>query len=43
MAYLATKADKTTITGLLRIDWDTERRICERVVWTRAAWTGSSP
>lgn len=31
-AFLATKTDKTTITGLLRIDWDTVGRICERVV-----------
>lgn len=32
VAYLATKTDNTTITGLLRIDWDTVGRICERVV-----------
>lgn len=32
VAYLATKTDKTTITRLLRIDWDTVGRICERVV-----------
>lgn len=31
-AYMATKTDKTTITRLLRIDWDTVGRICERVV-----------
>jgi transposase len=32
IAYLATKTDKTTITRLQRIDWDTVGRICERVV-----------
>ena len=32
VAYLATKTDKTTITRLSRIDWDTVGRICERVV-----------
>lgn len=32
VAYLATKTDKTTITRLQRIDWDTVGRICERVV-----------
>ncbi|HET7388855.1 MAG TPA: helix-turn-helix domain-containing protein [Nocardioidaceae bacterium] len=32
VAYLATKTDKTTITRMLRIDWDTVGRICERVV-----------
>jgi len=31
-AFLATKTDKTTITRVLRIDWDTVGRICERVV-----------
>ena len=31
-AFLATKTDKTTITRLLRIDWDTVGRIGERVV-----------
>jgi transposase len=31
-AVLATKTDKTTIARLLRIDWDTVGRICERVV-----------
>lgn len=31
-AYLATKMDKTAVTRLLRIDWDTVGRICERVV-----------
>jgi transposase len=31
-AFLATKADKTTIARFLRIDWDTVGRICERVV-----------
>jgi transposase len=33
-AYLATKTDKTTISRLLRVDWDTVGRICERVVAT---------
>jgi len=32
VAYLATKTDKTAITRLLRIDWDTVGRICQRVV-----------
>lgn len=32
VAYLATKTDKTTITRLQRIDWETVGRICERVV-----------
>lgn len=32
VAYLATKTDKTAITRLARIDWDTVGRICERVV-----------
>lgn len=32
VAFLATKTDKTTITRLLRIDWDTVGRICARVV-----------
>jgi transposase len=32
IAYLATKMDKTAITRLARIDWDTVGRICERVV-----------
>jgi transposase len=32
IAYLATKTDKTTITRLQRVDWDTVGRICERVV-----------
>ncbi len=32
VAYLATKTDKTTITRLTRIDWDSVGRICERVV-----------
>ena len=32
VAYLATKTDKTTITRLMRIDWDTVGRVCERVV-----------
>lgn len=32
VAFLATKADKTTITRLQRIDWDTVGRICEQVV-----------
>ena len=43
VAFLATKTDKTTITRLLRIDWDTVGRICARVVadgLTRLAWTG---
>lgn len=31
-AYLATKVDKTAICRLLRIDWDTVGRICERVI-----------
>jgi transposase len=33
-AFLATKADKTTIARFLRVDWDTVGRICERVVAT---------
>jgi transposase len=32
VAYLATKTDKSTITRLQRIDWDSVGRICERVV-----------
>lgn len=32
VAFLATKTDKTTITRLQRIDWDTVGRICQRVV-----------
>ncbi len=32
VAYMATKTDKTTITRLLRLDWDSVGRICERVV-----------
>jgi transposase len=32
VAFLATKTDKTTITRLSRVDWDTVGRICERVV-----------
>jgi transposase len=32
VAFLATKTDKTTITRLARIDWDTVGRICARVV-----------
>ena len=32
IAFLATKTDKTTITRLSRIDWDSVGRICERVV-----------
>lgn len=31
-AFWATRTDKTTITRVLRIDWDTVGRICERVV-----------
>ena len=31
-AFLATKTDKTTITRLSRVDWDSVGRICERVV-----------
>ena len=31
-AFLATKTDKTTVARLLRIDWDTVGRICQRVV-----------
>lgn len=30
-AFLATKTDKTTIARLLRVDWDTVGRICQRV------------
>jgi len=32
VAWLATKMDKTAITRLARIDWDTVGRVCERVV-----------
>jgi Helix-turn-helix domain of transposase family ISL3 len=32
VAYLATKTDKTTITRLSRVDWDTIGRVCEQVV-----------
>lgn len=32
IAFLATKTDKTTITRLWRLDWDSVGRICERVV-----------
>jgi transposase len=32
VAFLATKTDKTTITRLSRVDWDSVGRICERVV-----------
>lgn len=32
VAWLATKTDKTTISRLVRIDWDTVGRICARVV-----------
>ncbi len=32
VAFLATKTDKSTITRLLRVDWDTVGRICQRVV-----------
>lgn len=32
IAFLATKTDKTTITRLSRVDWDSVGRICERVV-----------
>jgi transposase len=32
VAVLATKTDKTTVTRLLRMDWDTVGRVCERVV-----------
>jgi len=32
VAFLATKTDKTTITRLSRVDWDTVGRICQRVV-----------
>ncbi len=32
VAYLATKTDKTTITRLSRVDWDTVGRVCARVV-----------
>ena len=32
VAFLATKMDKTAITRLARIDWDTVGRVCERVV-----------
>ena len=39
VAYVATKTDKTTITGLSRLDWDTVGRVCERAI--AEAWTGS--
>ncbi len=32
VAYLVTKTDKTAVTRLARIDWDSVGRICERVV-----------
>ena len=32
VAYFAAKTDKTAITRILRIDWDTVGRACERVV-----------
>jgi hypothetical protein len=32
IAFLATKTDKTTISGLCRVDWDSVGRICQRVV-----------
>lgn len=32
VAFLATKTDKTTITRLVRVDWETVGRICSRVV-----------
>jgi len=32
VAYLATKADKTAITRLSRLDWDSVGRICTPVV-----------
>lgn len=32
IAFLATKTDKTTISRLSRVDWDSVGRICERVV-----------
>lgn len=32
VAFLATKTDKTTITRLSRVDWDTVGRICQWVV-----------
>lgn len=32
VAFLATRTDKTTITRLVRIDWETVSRICARVV-----------
>jgi transposase len=32
VAFLATKTDKTTITRLSRVDWDSVGRICARVV-----------
>jgi len=32
VAFLATKTDKTTITRLSRLDWDSVGRICARVV-----------
>lgn len=44
-ACLAAKMDKTAITRLLRIDWDTVGRICERVVdaiQAHPAWTSGT-
>ena len=32
IAFLATKTDKTTISRLARVDWDSVGRICQRVV-----------
>ena len=32
VAFLATKTDKTTISRLSRVDWDSVGRICQRVV-----------
>ena len=32
IAFLATRTDKTTITRVSRVDWDSVGRICERVV-----------
>ena len=32
IAFLATKTDKTTISRLCRVDWDSVGRICQRVV-----------
>jgi transposase len=31
VAWLATKTDETAVTRLMRIDWDTVGRICQRV------------